>query len=54
MIDNRAKLGELLAKDDKLTGNENVYIWGTGNTTMLYQEGLSRIVNRGGQYQRIY
>ncbi len=26
---------------------KNIYIWGTGNTTMLYQEGLKRLEEEG-------
>ena len=42
----REKLLSLLEFDGDYNFNE-IYIWGTGNTSDLYQEGLKRLENEG-------
>lgn len=41
MTDYKEKIKGLLSVD--IPENKKIYIWGTGNTTALYQEGLARI-----------
>lgn len=46
MQEERTKLSELLREEEDLS-EYNLYIWGTGNTAMLYQEGLKRLEPEG-------
>lgn len=42
----RVELENLLIEDDELDGYD-IFVWGTGNTSMLYQEGLRRLAEEG-------
>lgn len=46
MQEERTELLERLREEEDLSGYD-LYIWGTGNTTMLYQEGLTRLEQEG-------
>lgn len=45
-MEERKRLAELLIEKEDLTGAD-LYLWGTGNTTMLYLEGLNRLKTEG-------
>lgn len=46
----RESLEKLLSENEKIQDNK-LYIWGTGNTTMLYQQGLARLKKEGFQIE---
>lgn len=43
----RKTLVDILHKDIPIVECKNLYIWGTGNTALLYQEGIKRLEEEG-------
>lgn len=43
----RNTLADMLGRNIPMIENKNLYIWGTGNTALLYQEGINRLEKEG-------
>lgn len=43
----RKTLTDILETEVPVIKGKNIYIWGTGNTALLYQEGIKRLEKEG-------
>lgn len=47
MDTNRKAIEKLLTEEKREISNKHLWIWGAGDTAVLYQQGLSRIEEEG-------
>ena len=47
MDTNRKAIEKLLTEEKRELSNKHLWIWGAGDTAVLYQQGLSRIEEEG-------